>query len=168
MFSTVRKFCFHFTPQQLIWPFSAPVVCCLGYKALQYGIIVLYSFPSMQRGASVPWEEDAGSILHISNSRFPLPSLGIYEFSSKSPLMLLPTQINTTIECLALTETYLICSLMSATCSLGLVSFLLICWQSGSNYLCKVDLIQCEIAASLLLIRFTPSGEKHKHSCAPP
>lgn len=59
----------------------------------------------------------------------------------------------------ALTETYLNCSLMPATCSLGLVSLLLICWQSGSNYLCKADLIQCEIAASLLLISVTPSGE---------
>lgn len=105
LFSTVRKFCFHFTPQQLIWPFSAPVVCCLGYKALQYGIIVLYSFPSMQRRASVPWEEDAGSILHISNYRFHLPSLGIYEFSLKTPLMQLSTRINTTIEGFALTET---------------------------------------------------------------
>lgn len=141
LFSSVRKFCFHFTPQQLIWPFSAPVVCCLGYKALQYGIIVLYSFPSMQGRASVPWEEDADSIIHISNYRFPHPSLGIYEFSSETPLMQLSTRINTTIEGFALTETYLICSLMSATCSLGLLSLLLICWQSGSNYLCKVDLI---------------------------
>lgn len=168
IFSTVRKFCFHFTPQQLIWPFSAPVVCCLGYKALPYGIIVLYSFPSMQRRASVPWEEDGGSILHISNYRFPLPSLGIYEFSSKTPLMQLSTQINTTIEGFALTETYLICSLMSATCSLGLLSLLLVCWQSGSNCLCKVDLLQCEIAVSLLLISVTPSGERHKHYCTPP
>lgn len=86
LFSSVRKFCFHFTPHQLIWPFSAPVVCCLGYKALQYGIIVLYSFPSMQRRASFPWEEVGGSKLNISKYWF-FPSLLLWEFSSKTKVL---------------------------------------------------------------------------------
>lgn len=140
LFSTVRKFCFHFTPHQLIWPFSAPVVCCLGYKALQYGIIVLYSFPSMQRRASFPWEEVGGSKLHISKYWFP-PSLLLWESTSfhqkqkQSPHTQLSVWINTTIECFPLTETYFNCSLMSATCFLGLVSCLSDEDRSGSNYL---------------------------------
>lgn len=58
---TMKRFLF--TLHQLIWPFSAPVVCCLGYKVSQYGIIVQYCFCSLQRRASFLWEEGGCRIL---------------------------------------------------------------------------------------------------------
>lgn len=62
--------CFFFTLHRLIWPFSAPVVSCLGYKVLQCGIIVQYCFCSMQRKASFALEEGVCCVLHNAKNVF--------------------------------------------------------------------------------------------------
>lgn len=141
------KFWIDFTRLQLIWPCSAPVVCCLGYKALQYGIIVLYYFASMQRRSLGGWRKmEALYCMFPNKNYFSLAALlGLCKILAKTKVFTCCFAYGSVLLLrgagrVALTETYFIRSLMSATCSLGLVSSCL-CWLSGSNYLCKADFV---------------------------
>lgn len=80
---------------------------------------------------------------------FPLMALlGFYTFSPKQKFSPAAFRVDQYCRCVfkgagrvALTGTYLIRSLLSAAGSPGLVFHLLICGQSGSNYLCRADFV---------------------------